>query len=193
MNFILASEQLLICECSKILVHLVENHDWASYVKTDIVYQRAKSPDSSVKPKFRANISSFFFSTINDIRVRFWVIFYSRTVAFKIFASSFVLTKQATVHHLRRTVHDNLSVFQKDVLITFRLGFSANLFRINVFIYAKLRATTPNNDWIREAGRCPVLTGCVTILNPKSSSSSETGVNRWIRSWKSTYLIELDV
>jgi hypothetical protein len=34
---------------------------------------------------------------------------------------------------------------------------------------------------------------CVTISIPDSLSSSETGVNPEIRSWKSTHLNELDV
>ncbi len=39
----------------------------------------------------------------------------------------------------------------------------------------------------------PVSKSCVTISNHNSLSSSETGLNPEIRSWKSSYLIELDV
>ncbi len=38
-----------------------------------------------------------------------------------------------------------------------------------------------------------VFTICVTFSNPRSPSSSETGVNPGIRSWRSTYLNQLDV
>jgi hypothetical protein len=39
-------------------------------------------------------------------------------------------------------------------------------------------------DWRCEDGRFPVSASCVTIPNPDSLSSSETGVNLGIRSWK---------
>jgi hypothetical protein len=48
-------------------------------------------------------------------------------------------------------------------------------------------------DYRCEYGRFPVSASCVTISNPDLLSSRETGVNPGIRSWKSTYLIELDV
>jgi hypothetical protein len=48
-------------------------------------------------------------------------------------------------------------------------------------------------DYRCEDGRFPVPASCVTISNPDSLSSSETGVNPGIRSWKNTYLNELDV
>ncbi len=48
-------------------------------------------------------------------------------------------------------------------------------------------------DYRCEDGRSPVSTSCVTISNPDSHSSSETGVDPKIRSWKSSHLNELDV
>jgi hypothetical protein len=48
-------------------------------------------------------------------------------------------------------------------------------------------------DYRCEDGRFPVSASCVVISNPRSLASSETGVNPGRRSWKSTYLIELEV
>ncbi len=47
-------------------------------------------------------------------------------------------------------------------------------------------------DYRREDGPFPVFASCVTISHPDSLSSSETGVNPGIRSWKYTCLNELD-
>jgi hypothetical protein len=47
-------------------------------------------------------------------------------------------------------------------------------------------------DYRFASGRFPVTASCVTISNPDSRSSSETGVNPGIKSQKCTYLNELD-
>jgi hypothetical protein len=46
---------------------------------------------------------------------------------------------------------------------------------------------------VNEEGRFPVAASCVTISNPDSLFSCETGANPGIRSWKGTYFIELNV
>ncbi len=48
-------------------------------------------------------------------------------------------------------------------------------------------------DYRCEDGRFPVSVSYLTISNPDLLSSIETGVNPGIRSWKSTYLNEIDV
>jgi hypothetical protein len=48
-------------------------------------------------------------------------------------------------------------------------------------------------DYVWEDGPCAVSAGCVTISNPDLLSSSETGVNPGLRSWKNTNLNELNV
>jgi hypothetical protein len=48
-------------------------------------------------------------------------------------------------------------------------------------------------DYWCEYGRFPMSASCVTISNPDSLSGSATGVNPGKRSWRSTYLNELDV
>ncbi len=48
-------------------------------------------------------------------------------------------------------------------------------------------------DYRCDVGRFLVSASYVTISNPDSLSSSETGFNSGIRSWKSNYLNELDV
>jgi hypothetical protein len=45
----------------------------------------------------------------------------------------------------------------------------------------------------REDGRSPVSASCVIISNPDWLSSSETEVNPRIRSWKGTYMNELEI
>ncbi len=63
---------------------------------------------------------------------------------------------------------------------------------VRLLACASLRRVTAI-DYRGEDGRFPVCTSCVTIPNPVLLSSSEMGVNPGMRSWKCTYLIELDV
>ncbi len=48
-------------------------------------------------------------------------------------------------------------------------------------------------DYRCQDGRFPVSSNCMTITNPDELPKIETGVNPRIRSWRSTYLNELDV
>jgi hypothetical protein len=65
-------------------------------------------------------------------------------------------------------------------------------FYIN-FLFSPSRVYIRSIDHRCEDGRFPVLASCVTISNLGLLSSSETVVNLGIKSWKSSYLIELDV